>query len=145
VLAGTVLPATDRIHGRPSAPRSHFWYRADPLVATTKFRDPTVPADGERSMLVELRSTGCQTVLPPSQHPDGEQYAWECEGQPGQIDGQELLRRLRVLAGMALLVRHWPSPGVRQDTALALAGGLLRSGWRAERVDRFIRVVAEAA
>ena len=50
--------------GRESAPRSHWWYRAEG-ARTQRWKD----TDGVT--LVELRSTGCQTLVEPSIHPDG--------------------------------------------------------------------------
>ncbi len=67
-LADSFLPPTSAITGRPSAPRSHRWYIASGAM-TEKHTDPN---DG--SMIVELRSTGAQTVVGPSIHPDGEAY-----------------------------------------------------------------------
>lgn len=49
------------------------------------------------------------------------------------------------VAASALLARHWPAQGSRQDTALALAGGLLRLPWSEDDIAHFIRVTAEAA
>lgn len=56
-----LMPATSMCHGRPSNPELHYWYRVtDTPLRTIKFKDP----DG--SMLLELRSTGAQTVVPTS-------------------------------------------------------------------------------
>src|SRR5215213_692428 len=57
-IAGRFLPPT-LTSGRESAPDSHWWYRAAG-AKTEKWKD----TDGK--MLVELRSTGCQTVVEPS-------------------------------------------------------------------------------
>src|SRR5439155_610100 len=61
-LAGDFLPHTGMIHGRPGRERSHWWYRVEepPDKASERFTD----VDG--AMLLELRSTGGQTVVPPS-------------------------------------------------------------------------------
>jgi hypothetical protein len=142
-LAPCFLPKTALRHGRPRRPLSHFWYVGDPLPETAKFRDPLKPeAEG---MIVELRSTGTQTLVPPSLHPDGEAYVWQGEGQPTRVDGAELLGCVSRLAAAALLSRYWPGPGSRQDAALALAGGLLRAGWAEDSVSEFIEAVAMAA
>ncbi len=142
-LAKFFLSKTACRHGRTSRPESHSWYTCDPLPDTTKFQDPKKPeAEG---MIVELRSTGTQTVLPPSIHPDKESYEWNAEGRPTIIDGRILLSDVSRLAAAALLVRYWPSSGSRQDTALALAGGLLRAGWEEEGVAHFIEAVATVA
>ena len=76
-LAPHFLPSTGFIHGRPSRPRSHYWYTGTPLPEHRQFE-----FDGE--MLVELRVVG-QTVVPPSIHPTGEQLAWD-EGDRGTCD-----------------------------------------------------------
>ena len=38
-IAGAFLPNTDRIHGRPGKPRSHWFYRAEG-VKTRRYNDP---------------------------------------------------------------------------------------------------------
>ena len=68
-LADQYLPPTPAITGRPSAPRSHRWYIAAGATTEKAHRSAY---DG--SMIVELRSTGAQTVVGPSVHPDGETY-----------------------------------------------------------------------
>ena len=60
-LGGRFLPPT-RTSGREGIPDSHWWYFS-PESKTRKFFD----IGGK--MLVELRSTGCQTVVEPSMHP----------------------------------------------------------------------------
>jgi hypothetical protein len=74
-VADTFLMETGLEHGRPSKPRSHRWY-VSPAVKTTQFKDT------DQMMLVELRSTGGQTVVPPSRHPSGELLAWSKPGDP---------------------------------------------------------------
>ena len=142
-LAPSFLPKTALRHGRPSRPESHSWYSCDPLPDTTKFQDPMRPeAEG---MILELRSTGTQTVLPPSPHPDNEYYCWDATGRPTIVDGRILLAAASRLAAASLLVRYWPSAGSRQDAALALAGGLLRAGWEEEGVSHFVQAIATVA
>jgi len=139
VLAERLLPPTGRIHGRASKPRSHFWYICDQPPQPAKFQAP----DG--TTLVELRSTGQQTLVPPSLHPSGEPLRWEQAGDPSLVDAQMLRRRTAHLAAAALLSRSWPRPGSRHDAALALAGTLLRVGWAESQATGFIRAVAEAS
>jgi len=123
VLTPVFLPPTGCVFGRPSKTRSHREYVADPLPETAQFKD----TDG--TMLVELRSTGCQTLFPPSIHPSGEGIIWEVDAAPARVEGHVLRAHIARLAAAALLARHWPAQGSRQETALALAGGLLRGGW----------------
>ena len=59
-LAARFLPPTGSIFGRQGKPGSHRLY-VSAVPKTVQFQDPD---DGE--MLLELRSTGGQTVFPPS-------------------------------------------------------------------------------
>jgi hypothetical protein len=138
--ADLLLPPTGWVFGRPGRPRSHRLYRpTGTVVKTREFRDPV----GE--MLVELRADGCQTMAPPSTHPCGERVEWAAFDSPGECLAQDLEATVSEVAAAALLARHWPAEGSRQDAALALAGGLARAGWEVERVERFIEAVATAA
>ena len=145
VLADVFLPTTHTVFGRPGAPRSHRLYICDPLSETTKLQDPTKSEDDKKAMIVEFRSTGAQTVFPPSVHESGESIAWAESGEPTTLTGTELLYAVQQLATAALLARHWPSTGSRHDAALALTGGLLRAGWPMEQTADFVQAVAEAA
>jgi Bifunctional DNA primase/polymerase, N-terminal len=79
LLAGSFLPTTNRKHGRRSKPSSHGWYYVDPSPKPEKFSD----IDGK--CLLEIRSTGQQTVVPPSLHPEGEQMRWESKGEAALV------------------------------------------------------------
>jgi len=138
-LASSFLPITERIHGRSSSPASHRWYRTKPVALPEKFSDPT------GACLVELRSTGQQTLAPPSIHPSGEVVEWESEGEASEVKASELRRGVSRLAAATLLVRSWPSEGGRHEFVLAVAGLLLRSAWSLEEARNFIWLVAKAA
>ena len=138
-LAAELLPKTGAVFGRRSAPGSHRLYLAEPLPKSETFRGP----DGR--VLLELRSAGRQTMLPPSQHPSGEIVTWENDAPPAKVRAEELRDACARLAAAALLVRYWPQPGSRQEAALALAGGLARLGWGVDSIATFVRIVAEAA
>jgi hypothetical protein len=135
-LGPTFLPYTGRVHGRKSKPNSHWWYRVTPIPAPRKFCD----LDG--TCLVELRSTGQQTVVPPSIHPSGERIKWERKERSTRVDKEELHAAVAKLAAAALLARHWPAKGSRHNTALALAGMLLRARWDDLEVGNFVSAVA---
>jgi len=104
-LACELLPATALVHGRPSSPHSHWWYRA--LGARTAvFR--VEPVFARKPTIVELRGAGAQTVVPPSTHPSGETLRWERWGQPATVDCVELRKTVARLAiAAALVVRGW--------------------------------------
>ena len=91
-LASKYLPPTPAIFGRKSKPRSHWVYRVSTRLATEKFKSQTA------GMLLEIRSTGMQTVFPPSTHESGEAIEWETEGaEPAVVDPDELLEAGRRL------------------------------------------------
>jgi hypothetical protein len=116
------LPATPMVHGRSGNPRSHWWYLATPVPNSRQYED----TDG--SKVLEVRSTGMQTLVPPSLHPSGEQYVWTGVQTPATITGDDLLRATAATAVCALMARHWPGCGSRHKAALAWAGLLLRNG-----------------
>ena len=140
-LAPHVLPKTPCIFGRPGNPQSHWIYVADPLVETAKYLE----TDKSRKMLVELRSTGAQTIFPPSTHDSGERIAFiDGAGEPANVEGPYLHALVSKLAAMTLLARHWGT-GSRHYTALALSGGLARAGWAKEDIEQTIEQIADAA
>ncbi len=138
-IAPTYLPETGRIHGRSSKTNSHCLYYATPIPSPEKFCD----LDG--TCLLELRSNGQQTMVPPSLHPSGERVRWESNRQSAEVDAPELRTAVATVAAASLFARHWPAKGSRNHTALALAGMLLRAGWDATEVGEFVSIVARAA
>src|SRR3954453_1412998 len=105
-VAPYLLPETHAVFGRQSKPRSHYLYRTSLAETagkgTGQFRDPT---DG--GMLVELRvggKSGAQTVFPGSVHESDERIAWDKDGEPAAVSGEELQRRVRAVAPLRLRV-----------------------------------------
>ena len=121
-IADIFLPATVS-SGRDKAPRSHRWFRS-PGSETKKWKD----IGGK--MLLELRSTGCQTLVEPSIHPSGDRYMWDQKSgdQVTSLEAESLSRMCLKLATATLVARHLPPIGGRHDYALALAGYMLRQG-----------------
>ena len=145
LLARHFLPHTDRVSGRKGAPRSHGWYITDERAKTKRFEDPLLRGKkDERAVIVEIRSTGAQTVVPPSRHPSGELYEWYEEGEPAIVSSADLLSSVTRLAACALLSRYWQE-GKRHDLALALSGTLIRAGWSIETTEHFIIAAAGVA
>ncbi len=140
-LASEFLPVTELISGRKSSPESHRWYGCE--IETEKFIDP-VCSDRRQAMIVEIRSSGGQSVVAPSIHPSGETYEWSAKGQPAQLAADTLRRSVRELAACSLLSRYW-ADGKRHELALAVAGALLRHGWKQEQVEHFIVCAARGA
>lgn len=101
-LAGQYLPATGAVTGREGRPGSHRWYIAEG-AATAKHTS----CDG--AMIVELRSTGCQTVVGPSVHPSGERYD-VLEGEPARVPAAMLAACVQALADAVRAQRHTVEP-----------------------------------
>lgn len=141
-LAPHFLPPTGLRSGRASAPVSHAFYRVRSPIKITRFRDPLVASGDDRSMLIELRSTGTQTLVPPSVHPSGEEIVWANAGEPAEVEMDTLQRAVARIAAGALLVRAWPTAGSRHEAALALGGGLLRAGWTVDDAANFVWHIA---
>jgi hypothetical protein len=89
-LAGQYLPATGTVSGREGRPGSHRWYIAE--GATTAKH-----TDSGGDMIVELRSTGCQTVVGPSVHPSGGRYD-VLGGEPAVVPAAMLAACVQALA-----------------------------------------------
>lgn len=142
--ARLLLPHTGLVHGRPSKPDSHYWFICEG-IKSAQFID-VKGADGKSGMLVEIRSTGGYTALPPSVHPSGETFAWSIERDPMIIaDTDDLLAVVRDVALAALLARHWPPSGARHAMIGPLAGFLLQAGLSPTFVARIIRTAATVA
>lgn len=148
-LAPYFLPPTAMKHGRASNRQSHRWYRVTGEMPGLR---RYVLSDG--AVAVEFRTTGGQTVIPPSVHPSGEDYFWEGEpfggdAGPAQVDGRQLAVQVALLGLGAVLLEGWPEQGGRHDAYLALVGGLLRFGddvhpfWK-DNVIPLIEAIAEA-
>ena len=133
------LPPTNLRHGRTSKPGAHWFYQVAEELKTTRFKD----VDG--TCLVEVRNTGCQTVVPPSVHPSGEPLRWEERGEPALVERSTLLAAVSRVAACALLARHWPGEGSRHDCALALGGFLIRGGLDAEAAVQLVEIAAQTA
>jgi hypothetical protein len=91
-LAPHYLPETPAVFGRPGKRRSHWIYRVSNPQPTRRHQFP------DRRAIVEYRSTGAQTVFPPSTHPTGEVIAWDGEPQPAEVDGAALAEAVEELA-----------------------------------------------
>lgn len=132
------IPPSPMQSGRAGRPRSHRWFliKGDTVPPTRQYKMP----DG--SMIIELRSTGSQTVIPPSTwYPRGwdgntettQKYRWEGSpwgGRkgPAEVDGRLLSIQVALTGLGGVLLDMWPKRGGRHEAYLALAGGLLRLG-----------------
>ncbi len=128
------------VYGRGKNTRSHYlFYTTDNTIPKPlKFSCPV-----SKETLLEIRSDGQQSLLPGSIHPSGDAYCFDECGEKAVVDGEKLIKSASRLAALALLIKHWPAKGSRNNATLALAGGLLRAGKTKEDVVSFIKLVAE--
>jgi hypothetical protein len=135
-LADVYLPATATF-GRASNPDSHRLYKCLG-VQTKKY--------SHKTMLVELRSDGCQTLVPGSTHPSGEVIQGRAAPTIKSIDPAKLLNLVGRVAAGALLAREWEDHnGLRHELTLSLTGALLHAGWAVEEAAKFIGAICVAA
>lgn len=146
-IAPYYLPETGMKHGRDGSPESHWWYICDPAPGYTKYAiflpDPLTGKKRE-SCILEIRNDGGhQTMVPPSRHPTtGEILHWYTPNlAPEKVGPEELKRLCGIVAAGALICRVWPGNGMRQELAMALAGGLLHDGWEVLEIERFFGIV----
>ena len=137
-LAEFLLPKTFTF-GRASRPETHYLYHCKGAKTSKWF-------DTNKKAIVELRSTGAQTVLPPSIHPDNERYITDDtnDDEFTSLSRIKLMRYLNEVAAGALFIRNYPEGGGRHDYVHAMAGALLWSKWKPAEVKRFCRAVVYA-
>ncbi len=144
-VAPFYLPTTGCIFGRPGKARSHYFYYVDGL-RTKKFQRTKEPGKDDDTSIIEIRSTGAQTIVPPGIHQGtGEPITWEKFEEPARVDAGELIQAASLVAAAAVIADAWPGEGSRQDAAMALAGGLLRGGWHVPDVAVFFDAITTAA
>src|SRR5215216_974623 len=114
-----------RTSGHGDNLESHWWYTCEG-AETKEYRDTDA-----KKKLIEFRAGGRQTLVAPSLHPDGDEYAWHPVLELVTVEARELEQAVNKLATATLIARHLPEHrrhggGGRHDYALALAGFMLR-------------------
>lgn len=141
LLAPDILPTTGAVFGRNSALSSHYLYVSKSIKKTQKFQCK------DEGMLVELRSNGAQTMVPPSVHPCGERLYFVDEKCTAEtVEAEEIESAVHLLAICSLALRYYPVSGSRNDVILALSGLLLLSNqWSPATIEKAVHAVASAA
>jgi len=140
-VARSILPAT-RTFGRPSATESHRVYRAKGQVPKSK--KYKLPGDGPDRCVVEVLSTGAQSLVPPSLHHSGERRVWHQDRSAAEIESKALMEGAADVATAALIARNWPGVGARHDYTLAATGYVGRNLPR-ERAQRVMEAAIAAS
>src|SRR5215211_627002 len=139
--ASFIAPET-RTFGRPGSPASHFVLHATGTIPKTKRYK--LPGEGDDNAVVELLSTGTQSLAPPSLHDSGERRQWYQERGTAMVDGGEVATIAADIATAALLTRNYPGKGVRHDYVMAGAGYIGRNLPR-ERAERIMYAAIHAS
>lgn len=134
--ADTLLPQTF-MYGRRNRPASHYLYRCEGLA--------TFKRQSTAGMLLEARSTGSQSVLPPSIHPEGDRYEINHDVDFKTMSRRELERRCNMIAAASVLAQNYPESGSRHDFVHTVAGSLLWEGWTPDIVEEFMTAMLDAA
>jgi len=120
--------------------RGHMLFRTPNAGKTQQFKCPDTG-----STLVELRSTGSQTMLPPSVHPSGHALRFtEISDTADAVDFEELTTCVQRIAACSLVAQNWRQ-GSRHNLALGLSGLLLKAGIEQEVAESVISVICEVA
>jgi hypothetical protein len=141
IAAAYILPAT-RTFGRTGAPESHRVYQVkDTIPSSKKYK---LPGKRPERCVVELLSTGAQSLVPPSLHYSGEHRVWNKDQPATEIDGEALMEGVADIATAAFVARNWPGQGTRHDYALAATGYIGRNLPRA-RVEQIMEAAIAAS
>lgn len=141
--ARLLLPNTGLVHGRPGKPDSHYWFISED-AKTSQFTD-VKDAGGATSMLIEIRSTGSYTVLPPSEHPSGDVLGWAKERPAMTLEYASLYDAVAAVAIAALVARHYPGPGARHHFVGPFIGFLLQADIAAPLAIEILKTAAKIA
>jgi len=141
VLAAEILLPATRVFGHADNPASHYLYMAAGTKSCT-YDDPR----SKRSVLIELRSTGKQTVFPGSVHTSGNRINFVNKRKIGTLTPA----RLQVLAGqvaaaglLGMVMDDWDTG--RHNAYLALTGAVLHGGLSPRDTRNFMQAVVNAS
>lgn len=134
-IAEQLLPET-YTYGRTNKEYSHYIYR----VASAKTKKWQV---AELGTIVEIRSTGSQSVIPPSRHPEGGMYYTNGDSDTEfvSLTRLDLERLCDEIAVASVFLHYYPQSGSRHDFVHACTGALCHQRWPAEKVKRVMGAV----
>ncbi|MGE0623180.1 MAG: DUF3987 domain-containing protein [Pseudomonadales bacterium] len=129
--------------GRSSRPHSHYALRVVG-AATKKLQLPEIPNRGEQiGTVVELRSTGTQSLVPGSVHPDREQYRFSTrDADIAELPADAALSLVYEVAIAGVVLRYYPSrKGFRHDFVHSATGLLCHAGVSPDQTRRIMSAV----
>lgn len=132
-VAEFLLPETFT-YGRKGKDFSHYIYRA----AGAKTKKWQV---AELGTIVEIRSTGAQSVIPPSRHPEGGMYFTHNDVDFVSLTRMDLERMCDEIAVASVFLHYYPESGSRHDFVHACTGALCHQKWPAKKVKKVMGAV----
>ena len=137
-LASLLLPKGLATFEHSGNDRGHILYRVSNSGKTQQYQ---CPETGET--LVELRSTGSQTMIPPSIHPSGQKLQFTfLDDMATPLDFTDLQVQVRKIAALSLIARHWRE-GVRHNLTLGVSGLLMKTDHNEEQSKEIIVAICE--
>lgn len=136
--AASIFPRS-YIYGTEVREESHYLYVCEG-AKTHKWIDPET-----KETIVEIRSTGSQSVLPGSTHPDGHHYIVNSDRPFKKIGLKTLHQLCDRVAAISLLAKHYPTSGARHDYIHAVTGALLHAGAKGEEAHRVASAILDGA
>ena len=132
-VAEYILPETF-IYGRTGKEDSHYVYR----IVGAETRKWQV---SELGTVIEIRSTGAQSVIPPSRHPEGGIYFTCHDVEFSELSKLDMERYADEVAVAAVFTRFYPTQGSRHDYVHACTGALCHQEWQEEKIKRVMGAV----
>ena len=137
-LASALLPKGLAAFEHAGNDRGHILYRVNDAGKTQRCQ---CPETGET--LVELRSNGSQTMIPPSIHPSGQKLKFTfLDDTVTPFNFDDLQVQVRKIAALCLIARHWRE-GIRHSLALGVAGLLLKTDHDEAQSKEIIAAICE--
>ena len=135
-FADLFLPETVASFGHEGNDRGHYLVAIKSSGKTRKFNMPD-----SSECLVELRSDGTQTMLPPSIHPSGHklQFSYINDSAPA-VDYADLLVATQRIAACSVIARSW-SEGSRHQLALAFAGMMYKADFDQDLAENVVNTI----
>jgi putative DNA primase/helicase len=135
-FADLFLPETVASFGHEGNDRGHYLVAIKSSGKTRKFNMPD-----SSECLVELRSDGTQTMLPPSIHPSGHklQFSHINDSAPA-VDYADLLVATQRIAACSVIARSW-SEGSRHQLALAFAGMMYKADFNQDLAENVVNTI----
>jgi putative DNA primase/helicase len=132
-LASVFLPQPIAMFGHGGNNRGHWLFRCNNSGKTKQFNCPDTGAT-----LVELRSNGSQTMIPPSVHPTGARLEFtSISDSAPSVDFVALQSAVGLLAASSFVAQNWKS-GSRHNLSLGFSGLLLKTGVKADLIEEIV-------